>query len=158
MTIYIKKMSTEITKKDILTLKLRNDIVSEQEQKGPKSFEKMISKLLTSRNQVQIFHWQVIKTGSYAAHKAYEDYYSGIVGIMDDLVESYQGKYGIINNYKCDGVTQFESVEKTISYFQDLVSLVEKLRKDVKDSYLDNQIDNVVQLIQSTIYKLKFLK
>lgn len=151
-------MDKEMTKKDILTLKLRADLVSEQDQKGSKGFEKMISKLLTSRNQVQIFHWQVIKTGSFAAHKAYEEYYSEIVGIMDGLVESYQGKYGIIEKYTCEGVDQFETVEKTITYFQDLVSLVEKLRKDVKDSYLDNQIDNVVQLIQSTIYKLKFLK
>lgn len=149
-----------MTKKDILTLKLRGEdsLISEQKQKTNKSFEKMISELLTSRNQVQIFHWQVIKTGSYAAHKAYEDYYSGIVGIMDDLVESYQGKYGIIENYKCDGVSQFESVEKTITYFQELSNSVEKLRKDVKDSYLDNQIDNVIQLIQSTLYKLRFLK
>ena len=153
-------MNTEMTKKDILTLKLRSEdsLISEQKQKTNKSFEKMISELLTSRNQVQIFHWQVIKTGSYAAHKAYEDYYSGIVGIMDDLVESYQGKYGIIENYKCDGVSQFESVEKTITYFQELSNSVEKLRKDVKDSYLDNQIDNVIQLIQSTLYKLRFLK
>jgi DNA-binding ferritin-like protein len=153
-------MNTEMTKKDILTLKLKGEdsLISEQKQKTNKSFEKMISELLTSRNQVQIFHWQVIKTGSYAAHKAYEDYYSGIVGIMDDLVESYQGKYGIIENYKCDGVSQFESVEKTITYFQELSNSVEKLRKDVKDSYLDNQIDNVIQLIQSTLYKLRFLK
>jgi DNA-binding ferritin-like protein len=153
-------MNTEMTKKDILTLKLRGEdsLISEQKQKTNKSFEKMISELLTSRNQVQIFHWQVIKTGSYAAHKAYEDYYSGIVGIMDDLVESYQGKYGIIENYKCDGVSQFESIEKTITYFQELSNSVEKLRKDVKDSYLDNQIDNVIQLIQSTVYKLRFLK
>lgn len=149
-----------MTKKQILTLKMRNDdsIIFEQKQKGNKSFEKMISELLTSRNQVQIFHWQVIKSGSYAAHKAYEDYYSGIVDIMDDLVESYQGKYGIIENYKCDGVSQFESIEKTITYFQELSNSVEKLRKDVKDSYLDNQIDNVIQLIQSTLYKLRFLK
>ena len=153
-------MNTEMTKKDILTLKLRGEdsLISEQKQKTNKSFEKMISELLTSRNQVQIFHWQVIKTGSYAAHKAYEDYYSGIVGIMDDLVESYQGKYGIIENYKCDGVSHFESIEKTITYFQELSNSVEKLRKDVKDSYLDNQIDNVIQLIQSTVYKLRFLK
>jgi DNA-binding ferritin-like protein len=153
-------MNTEMKKKDILTLKLRGEdsLISEQKEKTNKSFEKMISKLLTSRNQVQIFHWQVIKTGSYAAHKAYKDYYSGIVGIMDDLVESYQGKYGIIENYKCDGVSQFESVENTINYFEELSNSVENLRKDVKDSYLDNQIDNVIQLIQSTLYKLRFLK
>jgi DNA-binding ferritin-like protein len=151
-------MSAEITKKDILTLKLRSDMMSEQSEKGSKGFEKMISKLLTTRIQVQIFHWQVTKTGSYAAHKAYEDYYSGIGDLLDGLVESYQGKYGIIDNYKCDGVTNFESVEKTITYFQDLASLVENLRKDVKDSYIDNQIDGVVELIQSTLYKLRFLK
>ena len=36
-------MEKEMTKKDILTLKLRSDIVSEQSEKGSKGFEKMIS-------------------------------------------------------------------------------------------------------------------
>jgi hypothetical protein len=35
---------------------------------------------------------------------------------------------------------------------------IKNLRKDVKDSYIDNQIDGVVELIQSTLYKLRFLK
>jgi len=153
-------MNTEMKKKDILTLKLRGEdsLISEQKEKTNKSFEKMISKLLTSRNQVQIFHWQVIKTGSYAAHKAYEDYYSGIVGIMDDLVESYQGKYGIIKNFKTFKIEQYRNGKKTISYFERLLDIIEENRDSVDDSYLQNQIDTVQELINSTIYKLRFLK
>ena len=35
--------------------------------------------------------------------------------------------------------------------------MVEKNRKSVKDSYIQNQIDGIVELIQQTLYKLKFL-
>ena len=38
-----------------------------------------------------------------------------------------------------------------------LGEVVDILRQDVQDSYLQNQIDNVSQLIESTKYKLRFL-
>ena len=140
----------ELTKKQIL-----KGLVTEQEKKaGNKDFSKMVSEILTSRNQVHIFHLQ---TKSFAEHKALNDYYDEIGDLFDGIVESYQGKYGIISDYTCEGVVQYKSNKDTISYFEDLVKSVEKLRKSVDDTYLENQIDSVVELIYSTIYKLKFL-
>jgi len=54
------------------------------------------STLLASRNQAHIYHWQ---TPSDAAHRALAAYYEKIVDIIDPLVESIQGKNGIITGY-----------------------------------------------------------
>jgi SAM-dependent methyltransferase len=37
-------------------------------------------------------------------------------------------------------------------------AMIEKARKDVKESFIQNQIDTVQELIFSTVYKLRFLK
>jgi len=52
-----------------------------------------IGTLMQSRNQAHIYHLQ---TNSFAAHKALQEYYEEIVDLVDGLVESYQGKYGIL--------------------------------------------------------------
>jgi hypothetical protein len=36
--------------------------------------------------------------------------------------------------------------------------MIEKARKEVKESFIQNQIDTVQELIFSTVYKLRFLK
>jgi hypothetical protein len=134
--------------------KLRKNIIIEQKEEG-KKFNVMISKLLHSRNQVHVFHLQ---TKSFAEHKALNDYYDEIVDIVDGLVESYQGKYGIIEKYESYKILNYESNEQLIKYFKEVEGNVEEMRKPIKDSYIQNQIDNVVELINSTLYKLKFLK
>ena len=115
-----------------------------------------ISTLLASRTQAHIFHLQ---TPSFAAHKALNDYYDGIVDIVDGIVESYQGKYGIITGYGNVALQEYQSCEGIIAYFTTLCMYVEKSRQMLcQDSYIQNQIDEVVALINSTIYKLRFLK
>ena len=115
-----------------------------------------ISTLFASRTQAHIFHLQ---TPSFAAHKALNDYYDEIVGITDGLVESYQGKYGIITGYGNIALQEYQSCEAIIMFFETLCMYVEKSRQILpQDSYLQNQIDEVVALIKSTIYKLRFLK
>jgi hypothetical protein len=114
-----------------------------------------ISTLFASRTQAHIYHLQ---TPSFAAHKALNDYYDGIVDITDGLVESFQGKYGIITGYSNFGLMEYQSCEAIQEYFRALNTTVEMLRQDIPDSYIQNQIDGVIELIQSTLYKLKFLK
>jgi hypothetical protein len=48
--------------------------------------------------------------------------------------------------------------KKTISYFERLLDVIEENRDSVDDSYIQNQIDTVQELINSTLYKLRFLK
>ena len=115
-----------------------------------------VSTLLASRTQAHIFHLQ---TPSFAAHKALNEYYDEIVGITDGIVESYQGKYGIVTGYTNVALQEYQSCEGIIMYFTVLCSYIEKSRTMLcQDSYVQNQIDEVVALINSTIYKLRFLK
>ena len=120
-------------------------------------FTTLLSILLNSSTQAQVFHRQVTGPGSYSAHKALGTYYDEIIDLFDGLVESYQGKNGLITNYTCGGVQQYKSNSDTIKYFENLVESVGKLRESVKESYLQNQIDSVEELIYGTIYKLRFL-
>ena len=121
-------------------------------------FKDVIAEILHSRTQSHIFHWQTTGEHSLAMHQALQLYYEGIVPLIDGFVESYQGKYGIMKGYKCpEGFSDFESGEALIKYFQDLETKIESNRDSVKESYLQNQIDTFVELINSTIYKLKFL-
>ena len=115
-----------------------------------------VSTLFASRTQAHIFHLQ---TPSYAAHKALNKYYDEIVDLIDGLVESYQGKYGIITGYGNIALQEYQSCEAIIMFFETLCMYVEKSREMIcQDSYIQNQIDEIVALIKSTIYKLRFLK
>jgi hypothetical protein len=115
-----------------------------------------ISTLFASRTQAHVFHLQ---TPSFAAHKALNDYYDEIVGLADGIVESYQGKYGIVTGYVNIALQEYQSCEAIIMFFETLCMYVEKSRQMLpQDTYIQNQIDEVVALINSTIYKLRFLK
>ena len=115
-----------------------------------------ISTLFASRTQAHVFHLQ---TNSFAAHKALNEYYDEIVGLADGIAESVQGKYGIITGYSNIDLMEGNDCNEVIKYFTALELYVERARQTMpQDSYIQNQIDEVVALIVSTIYKLKFLK
>jgi hypothetical protein len=143
-----------ITKKSLLENGLNiSNVISEQ--KSTKDFSEMISLLLHSRTQAHTLHLQ---TKSYPEHMALNGYYDGIGDLIDGLVESYQGKYAIIESYKSYDLVSYKSTENTIKYLQDLCKKIESLRDCCKDSFIQNQIDTVCELINSTLYKLRFLK
>jgi hypothetical protein len=86
------------------------------------------------------------------------EYYDGIGGLLDGIVESYQGKYDILTGYDTIKTVDYKSTEQLISFFKGLDDNIEKNRKSVKESYIQNQIDTIQELIYSTLYKLRFLK
>ena len=117
---------------------------------------KFISTLLASRTQAHIFHWQAIGEDSGAKHLALGAYYEEIVGLVDDLVESYQGKYGIITGY--NGPSTFREDNDPLKYFTALNTYVEMSRAGLtQDTYIQNQVDEIVALIETTLYKLQYL-
>lgn len=128
---------------------------TEDDSESNDDFCEMVCRLLQSQTQAHVFHLQ---TKSYSEHKALKKYYEGIDTLVDGIVESYQGKYGIIKNFKTFKIEQYKNGKKTISYFERLLDIIEENRDSVDDSYIQNQIDTVQELINSTIYKLRFLK
>jgi hypothetical protein len=144
--------------KKLMQFKKRDMSLREQEENETKTdsgFKDMVSILLHSQTQVHIFHLQ---TKSYSEHKALQKYYEGIDAIVDGIIESYQGKYDVVTGYNSIKTEDYKSPEQVIKYFKALDSMVEKNRKSVKESYIQNQIDTVQELIFSTLYKLRFLK
>ena len=152
----------EITKRDLMEI-TKTDLLNGLSSKSNPTtettdFVDMIATLLHSQTQVHIFHWQTKSQSSFSEHKALQEYYEGIDGLVDNIVESYQGKYEIITGYKTIKTVDYKSTEQVITYFKELDENIEKNRTSVKESYIQNQIDTVQELIYSTLYKLRFLK
>jgi DNA-binding ferritin-like protein len=120
----------------------------------------LASILLHSRTQAHVFHLRVKGKGSYAAHIALQGYYEGIVPLVDGLVEAYQGNHELIYFDTVDELDNNAGIENIIKYFDNLLKIVEKLRKhkDLIDTWIQNEIDTVSSLILSTKYKLENLE
>lgn len=117
------------------------------------SYGAFLGTLMQSRNQAHIYHLQAT---SYAKHVALQEYYEGIVDLVDGLAESFQGRHGIIRGYRMTGAIKED--DNPLLYFEGLAKYVETVRTEVpQDSYLQNQIDEVIDLIESVKYKLKYL-
>lgn len=117
-------------------------------------FCEMVCQLLHSQTQVHIFH---LGTKSYAEHKALQGYYEGIDALVDGIIESFQGKYGLLTNYKSYKNQSYKNKNQVLKYFKGLLNTIEEKRDCCDDSYIQNQIDTVQELIYSTMYKLRFL-
>lgn len=118
--------------------------------------EELASLLLQSRTQTHSFHLGVKGIGSHSAHIALGEYYDSIGGLIDGLVETYQGKEGIIQLSGIGTLDKNNDIKNIINYFQKLCDLVAKLRTNPKlqDSWIQNDIDTVVTLLYRTKYKL----
>jgi len=156
-----------ITKKDLLNRNYKSfsylneeeekeeDVKNDEKGTNNGDFAEMMSILLHSRTQAHTLHLQ---TESFSEHMALNGYYDSIGDLVDGLVESFQGKYGIIKGYKSMDLQEWKSTEDTVKYMKSLCEKVIELRDCCEDSYIQNQIDTVCELINSTLYKLRFLK
>lgn len=128
---------------------------SDEDSKGHnEDFCEMVCQMLHSQKQAHIFH---LGTKSFAEHMALNGYYGGIDELVDGLIESYQGKYGLLKNYKSYKNQSYKNKNQVLKYFKGLLNTIEEKRDCCDDSYIQNQIDTVQELIYSTMYKLKFL-
>ena len=101
-----------------------------------------------------VAHFMHLSTDSYAAHKALGHYYEDIIELADDFAEAYQGRYGKIKKYP----DEFHAGKDPEKYLKSMQGFVDEARKDLpQDSEIQNIIDEISQLIDSTLYKLKFL-
>jgi DNA-binding ferritin-like protein len=118
--------------------------------------DQLASLLLQSRTQAHSFHLGVKGIGSHSAHLTLQNYYDSIGGLVDGLVEAYQGQYGLIKLQPVSGLDANNDIKNIITYFDKLCQAVAKLRKEEKlqMSWLQNDIDTVVTLLYSTKYKL----
>lgn len=111
--------------------------------------------LLNSVTTAHILH---LSSRSYSQHMALGTFYSGIGNLVDDFVEAFQGVYGLLTKYPA--TADLFADQDPIAYLQYLKKEVSTLRRAAgfpQDSQLQNITDEIEQLIDSTLYKLRFL-
>jgi len=143
---------------------LKQDNLLEYPTKVEKSEPaKFFSKLFESREMAHMFHLRAQGDGSFAAHLALQEYYegeSGILDLIDDLVEVYQGQYDLVEGW--DNIDKdVNSDVEPVQYFIELAEFVKRTRYSAileEDAHLQAIIDEVLIVIYKLIYKLRFLK
>jgi hypothetical protein len=85
-------------------------------------------------------------------------FYDGIGDLVDSFIEAFQGKYGLLTKYPATADLFAEQDPVTyLTYLSDEVAMLRKANGFPQDSELQNEVDNIANLINSTLYKLKFL-
>ena len=108
--------------------------------------------MLHSATNTHFFHWS---TDSFSKHMALGTYYDEVVELVDDLVEAYMGCYEQIKSFP----SVYHQPKEAVKYMESLKNFVDDARKDLpQESQIQNIIDEIAQLIDSTLYKLRFLK
>ena len=111
-----------------------------------------IAVLLHSATNAHFLHFQ---TRSYSQHKALRKYYENIPDLVDRFAEAYQGCYDIITDYPSD----FHTANDPVTYLTKIKDFVDTVRKDLpEDTQLQNIVDEIAELLDSTLYRLRYLK
>jgi len=117
------------------------------------NFEQLIRYTLEYGNQLRYYHWQ---TPSYAQHEALGEFYSKLSELTDGLVESWQGRKGIIAvDQGSVELADYTDVETVIESAESLRDIYEEFKETVNYGDIQNQVDEIVELINHSIYLLK---
>ena len=109
-------------------------------------------KLLHAATNGHILHLQ---TKSYSEHKALQKYYEQLPDLVDSIIEEWQGAYQKIVEYPATYETpNMDALQEVMAVRDFLV----KNRAVVGDyTSIQNSVDNLMSLLDSTVYKLTFL-
>ena len=116
-----------------------------------------VGTLLHSATIAHIMHLQAEGEGSFAKHTALGAYYDSVVEATDSLAEAIQGCTGeIIKAYPpMFGNPAVEALD----YLESIREYVIAHREQISEySNIQNEIDTIMTLLDSTIYKLTFLR
>lgn len=117
-----------------------------------------VSELMNAATSIHKLHLKVKGTGSYAAHKALNELYDALPGHADDLAEGFQGAAEKLLDYKEVAPRVLNSVEDALAYIREITNMVSGLQAKMPYSEIVNELDTVKSTLNSTKYKLLFLK
>ena len=119
----------------------------------------LVFELLNGVTKVHINHLRVNGPGAYAAHTAMGGFYDEVGGLADDIAEQYQGITEKIITYPTSvELPTMSTAEDCLSYMRTLYDMVNTAQDYCSYSEINNTLDEVKSLINSTKYKLLFLK
>lgn len=121
--------------------------------------EDLVFELLNGATKVHLNHLLVNGPGSYAAHKAMNEFYDKVSDIADSLAEGYQGLTESLLTYPTvASLPTLKTAEDCTEYLRELYQNVNKVQEACAFSEIKNELDELKSLINSIKYKLIFLK
>lgn len=116
-----------------------------------------IEELFGTLQQATVASWRKhLRTAKYAKHEALDEFYKELPEKVDALIEGYMGAHG-------KKITKFENIIKSSN--MNTLKYLQELKKICKQGYglldeneeLEGLLDDIVNLINSTLYKVKEL-
>jgi hypothetical protein len=111
------------------------------------------------QNQFRVYHWQTQKKpGSFAQHEAFGKAYEALDPLIDDFIEIFQGKRGVLMGR--DGFTiNLQNLDNTPNVFIDefinyLTQSVPQALDPTSDTDLLNIRDEMLATLNQTKYRL----
>ena len=116
------------------------------------STPELICRLMQARTAAHLAHF---KTRSFAQHKALDGFYTDIVDLIDSFAETYQGLFGLIEEYPSCGMPNGDPIQ----WLEELRQWMKKWRAATchGEPALENIHDEMTALIGKTLYQLKYL-
>jgi hypothetical protein len=114
--------------------------------------------LITLLNAATIGHVLHLRSRSYSEHKALQKFYSELPDLVDGVIEAWQGRNGELVEYP-DQMVELSEHDDALVFVMYLKMVLEENRGVLGGaSEIQNLVDEIAALIDSTLYKLTFLK
>ena len=115
--------------------------------------EELVSHVFAMRNTAHLAHWA---SKSYSEHKALGKFYDDLIDKIDNIVEAYQGYYGLIGEVRIMMMPKDRIADLVRTELGWIQQNREKIAK--KNTMIENLIDDLMQTYSTTHYKLVNLK
>jgi hypothetical protein len=109
-------------------------------------------KLLHAATNGHILHLQ---TKSYSEHKALQGYYEKLPDAVDSIIEQWQGAYQMIIEYPSGYEAPKADALQEVTYIRDFIVANRAVVGDYTS--IQNEVDALLSIVESTMYKLTFL-
>jgi hypothetical protein len=107
--------------------------------------------LLKARTDAHLTHLRQ-KDKTLATHNAMSIFYEGVLDLVDTYIET---SMGIDDSFVLEEVEESEVITNPLQYFKNLYNTISVERTSIKESFLQNQIDTMQELIAHTLYRIK---
>jgi hypothetical protein len=96
-----------------------------------------------------------LETNKYSSHMALNDYYDDMPELVDQLIEDYMGLHGRVFDYS--SLINARDFDSPVQYLTHLRNFIVENRSMFIEAEILSDIDAILSLIDSTLYKLKEL-
>ncbi|MCF8494827.1 MAG: hypothetical protein K9G65_05505 [Rickettsiaceae bacterium] len=118
-----------------------------------------ITNFLAIQNQFRVMHWQTQKkVGSFAAHSAFGTAYEELDPLIDDFIEIFQGKKGVIKGVNGFTIQLANLDENPVAVVDEcirfLIDVIPQGLNESEDTDLLNIRDEMLAILNQTKYRL----